>query len=69
MLGRSIEPRYEAPRPGDVKHSMADTTRAREDFGYEVIVPFEDGLARTVRHYTEAADAEAADRSAVAPVS
>jgi nucleoside-diphosphate-sugar epimerase len=48
---------------------MADTTRAREDFGYEVIVPFEDGLARTVRHYTEAAEREAGSRSAVAPVS
>src|SRR5215211_1268479 len=51
-LGRSIEPRYEAPRPGDVKHSMADSSRAREDVGYEVVVPFEDGLARSVRHYT-----------------
>ena len=60
VLGRSIEPRYEAPRPGDVKHSMADTTRAREDFGYEVVVPFEDGLARTIRYYTEASDAAAA---------
>ena len=56
VLGKTIEPRYEAPRPGDVKHSMADTTRAREDFGYEVVVPFEDGLARTVRYYTEAGD-------------
>jgi nucleoside-diphosphate-sugar epimerase len=66
VLGRSIEPRYEAPRPGDVKHSMADTTRAREDFGYEVVVPFEEGLARTVRHYTEAAEDEAAARIAAA---
>ena len=56
VLGKTIEPRYEAPRPGDVKHSMADTTRAREDFGYEVVVPFEEGLARTVRYYTEAGD-------------
>src|SRR3954447_11771210 len=71
VLGRSIEPRYEPPRPGDVKHSMADSSRAREDFGYEVVVPFEEGLARTVRHYTEASDAAAAaaSRSAVAPVS
>jgi nucleoside-diphosphate-sugar epimerase len=71
-LGRSIEPRYEAPRPGDVKHSMADTTRARDDFGYELIVPFEEGLARTVRHYTEAAAREAGGRSeaaSAAPVS
>ena len=60
VLGRSIEPRYEAPRPGDVRHSMADTTRAREDFGFEPVVGFEEGLARTVRYYTEARDAAAA---------
>jgi nucleoside-diphosphate-sugar epimerase len=60
VLGRSIEPRYEAPRPGDVRHSMADTSRARQDFGYEPVVGFEDGLARTVRYYTEASDAPAA---------
>jgi UDP-glucose 4-epimerase len=60
VLGRAIEPRYEAPRPGDVRHSMADTTRAREDFGFEPIVGFEDGLARTVRFYTEASEAAAA---------
>jgi nucleoside-diphosphate-sugar epimerase len=60
VLGRAIEPHYEAPRPGDVRHSMADTTRAREDFGFEPIVGFEDGLARTVRYYTEASEAAAA---------
>jgi nucleoside-diphosphate-sugar epimerase len=60
VLGRTIEPRYEAPRPGDVRHSMADTTRAREDFGFEPIVGFDDGLARTVRFYTEASEAAAA---------
>jgi hypothetical protein len=43
---------------------MADTTRAREDFAYEVIVPFEECLARTVRHYTDAAQA---DTPAAAP--
>ena len=66
VLGRSIEPRYEAPRPGDVKHSMADTTRARDDFGYEVVVPFEEGLTRTVRHYTDAVEREAAGRTEAA---
>jgi len=60
VLGRAIEPRYEAPRPGDVRHSMADTTRAREDFGFEPVVGFEEGLARTVRYYTEASEAAAA---------
>ena len=56
VLGRSIEPRYEASRPGDVRHSMADTTRARHDLGYEPVIAFEEGLARTIGHYVEASD-------------
>jgi nucleoside-diphosphate-sugar epimerase len=56
VLGRSIEPRYEKGRPGDVRHSMADSSKAEQEFGYRVVVPFSDGLARTVQHYTDAAD-------------
>jgi UDP-glucose 4-epimerase len=55
-IGRTIEARYEPGRPGDVRHSMADSTRAGEDFGYRVVVPFQEGLARTIQHYTEAGD-------------
>jgi UDP-glucose 4-epimerase len=55
-IGRTIEARYEAGRAGDVRHSMADSTRAAEDFGYRVVVPFQEGLARTIQHYTEAGD-------------
>jgi UDP-glucose 4-epimerase len=57
VLGRTIEPRYEAGRPGDVRHSMADSSKAEQEFGYRVVVPFQEGLTRTVQHYTAAADA------------
>lgn len=50
-LGTSVEPRYEAPRVGDVKHSKADIGLAREVLGYEVSVPFEEGIRRTVEWY------------------
>ena len=40
-----------AERPGDVKHSLADLTLARELLGYEPLVSFEAGLAETVRWY------------------
>src|SRR2546423_2863149 len=40
-------PRYEPPRRGDVRHSLADRTRARELLGYEPKVSLEDGLRRT----------------------
>jgi nucleoside-diphosphate-sugar epimerase len=56
VLDRSIEPRYAQPRAGDVRHSLADTSRAQEELGYRVGVSLEDGLARTARHYVSAGD-------------
>ena len=56
VLGRTLEARHEAPRPGDVRHSMADTTRAQEELGYRTVIDFKDGLARTIEYYTEAAE-------------
>lgn len=42
-----LEPRVEhgAPRPGDVRHSLADISAAREAFGFNPAVPLEEGLA------------------------
>jgi nucleoside-diphosphate-sugar epimerase len=48
LLGKSLEPIFADPRPGDVKHSRADIAKARERLGYEPVVSFEDGLARTL---------------------
>jgi len=49
VTGRNdITPVYEAPRKGDVKHSQADNSRAREWFGYEKLVDLEDGLRKTI---------------------
>jgi len=43
-----IEPLYAPPRLGDVRHSLADITKARERLGYEPSVPLEEGLERTI---------------------
>jgi UDP-glucose 4-epimerase len=48
------EPAYEPPRAGDVKHSLADLSFARETLRYEPVVSFEDGLRRTVDWYRQA---------------
>ena len=56
-VGRSIEVRHDLQRRGDVRHSMADISRARKELGYEVLVGFEDGLARTIDHYAAIEDA------------
>jgi nucleoside-diphosphate-sugar epimerase len=51
LIGVGIEPEYVAPRAGDVRDSQADITRARRLLGYEPIVPFREGLRRTVEWY------------------
>jgi len=48
-----IEPVYAPPRPGDIKHSLADVTRAREVIGYEPKVSFEEGIRRAIDWYRE----------------
>ena len=53
LLGTQIEPRYADPRPGDVLHSHADISLAREVLGYEPRVDFREGLRRTVEWYRE----------------
>jgi nucleoside-diphosphate-sugar epimerase len=42
---------YDAPRAGDVKHSLADISEAQRAFGYKPEVGFEEGLRRTVEWY------------------
>ncbi|MCH8969676.1 MAG: NAD-dependent epimerase/dehydratase family protein, partial [Planctomycetes bacterium] len=51
LLSTDHEPQYAPPRAGDVKHSLADITLAREVIGYEPHLMFEDGLARAIEWY------------------
>jgi len=51
IMAIKIDPVYSEPRPGDVKHSLADITKAKELLGYEVKVDFEEGLSRTVEWF------------------
>ena len=51
LLGLPIEPIFEPARLGDVKHSLADITRAREVLGYDIVVDFREGLRRTAEYY------------------
>lgn len=50
-LGSTFGPRYDDPRPGDIRHSHADISKAREQLGYEPTVTFESGLERTIEWY------------------
>jgi len=42
---------YAAPKPGDVRHSLADITRARRLLSYEPKVMVKEGLRRTVQTF------------------
>lgn len=43
-----VVPKFEPARAGDVRHSLADITLAREQLGYAIIRTLEDGLRETV---------------------
>jgi nucleoside-diphosphate-sugar epimerase len=49
--GRRVEPRFEPPRAGDVRDSLADISLGRKMLGYEPKVRFAEGLARTMEYY------------------
>lgn len=56
LLGKDIRPVYTSPRPGDVRHSLADIRLAKEIIGYSPIVHFEEGLEKTIEWYKENAE-------------
>lgn len=49
-LGREVEIQHIDPRPGDIRHSLADITAARELLGYEPKVRWEEGLPHTLAY-------------------
>jgi UDP-glucose 4-epimerase len=57
LTGSSVDPEYADPRPGDVKHSLADISMAERLLGYSVETGFEEGLKRTVEWYKRSAGA------------
>lgn len=53
--GIKLEPKYGPERTGDVKHSLADISKAKQLLGYEVKVAVKEGLQKTFRWYNEQA--------------
>jgi nucleoside-diphosphate-sugar epimerase len=53
LTGYSGNLKYAPEREGDIKHSLADISRAEKEFGYKPKVNFEEGLRRTVEWYRE----------------
>ena len=53
LLGQNIKPLYTDPRPGDIKHSLADITAAEKLLAYKPTVPFKQGLQLAIDWYRE----------------
>ncbi len=45
------QPKYGPERSGDIKHSLADISKAEAGLGYRPLVDFEEGVRRTVEWY------------------
>jgi len=52
-LGKDIEPIFGPDRPGDIKHSNADITKAIELLGYDPEWSFEQGIKAAIEWYRE----------------
>jgi nucleoside-diphosphate-sugar epimerase len=48
LLGSPVDATFGATQPGDVRHTSADTTRAREALGFAPTVTLREGLGREV---------------------
>lgn len=53
VLGKDIEPKFGPNRKGDIKHSNADISKARELLGYDPEYSFEDGIKLAIDWYKE----------------
>jgi nucleoside-diphosphate-sugar epimerase len=53
LIDADVEPVYTESRPGDVRHSLADLTRSRDDLGYEPRVGLREGLGQTIADFRD----------------
>jgi nucleoside-diphosphate-sugar epimerase len=53
LLKKKVAPLYTDPRPGDIRHSFADITKATKMLKYEPKVSFEESLRETIRWLSE----------------
>ena len=52
VMGETLVPAYRGPRPGEVRHSIADISRAR-DLGFQPSRTLEEGLRETIKAVSE----------------
>jgi nucleoside-diphosphate-sugar epimerase len=60
FLGRTLERKHVASRAGDVKHTLADISKAQSKLGYEPTIDFAEGMRRTCDYFVRRFGAAAA---------
>ncbi len=53
LVGKAVQPKYVEARPGDIKHSIADISLAKERLGWQPTVLLEQGLRECLVWYQE----------------
>jgi nucleoside-diphosphate-sugar epimerase len=51
LAGASAQPRHEKEREGDIKHSYADSSKARETLGFKTEYGLKEGLKKTIEWF------------------
>ncbi len=52
-IGINLDPQYREERKGDVRHSLANVSKAQQLIGYEPAVTIQKGLQTTVEWYKQ----------------
>ncbi len=51
LCGKTLKIKYQPSRPGDIKHSLADSSKAHDAFGFTLKYDIEKGLKETIEWY------------------
>jgi UDP-N-acetylglucosamine 4-epimerase len=53
LLEKDLKPIYKEDRPGDIKHSLADISKAKTLLGYQPLYSFYEGIEKTISWYKD----------------
>ena len=53
LMGKEVEVKYLAPRPGDIKHSLSSIDKAKKILNYEPKFDMKKGLKATIDYFTK----------------
>ena len=51
LVGVDVEPLFEKEKPGDIRHSVADISKAAKLLGYDIVTDFKEGLRHTIEYF------------------